>query len=130
MHAPATAPRIPDLLALAEERSQRLSAALLAGAPDQTAVLSSDLHQVVQALNASLQTGAARASLDPRSRQRLRRLGQEMAQQREACLRRSAVVDRALQSLMPASQSATYGGGATPYGQQARRTGAFKLFAA
>ncbi|MBL8335449.1 MAG: hypothetical protein JNM97_01635 [Rhodoferax sp.] len=130
MHAPATAPRIPDLLALAEERSQRLSAALLAGAPDQTAVLSSDLHQVVQALNASLQTGAARASLDPRSRQRLRRLGQEMAQQREACLRRSAVVERSLNSIIPATRTTTYGGGATPYGASARRSGAFKLIAA
>jgi len=130
MPPPSAAPRIQDLLSLAETRSRAVSQALLTGEPDQLAVHSADLQQVVQVLSNSLQQAQVRAGLDSRARQRLRRLGQDLVQQREACLRRSAVVDRALQSLMPASQSATYGGGATPYGQQARRTGAFKLFAA
>jgi len=130
MQASVTAPRFQELLALAEERSRCLSEALLAGEADPIAVASSELQQVVQVMSASLQKAAVRASLDGPSAQRLRRLGQELVQQREACLRRSAVVDRALHSIIPSSRSTTYGGGATPYAQQARRTGAFKLISA
>ncbi len=130
MPAPAQTPRIPALLTLAEERSRVLSGALLAGEPDQVAVASSDLQQVVQVLSDSLQQAQARASLDDRSAHRLRSLGQRLALQREACLRRFAVVDRALNSIIPSTRSTTYGGGATPYGQQARRSGAFKLVSA
>lgn len=130
MRPPVQPPRIPQLLALAEERSRMLSEALLAGQADQVAVSSSELQQVVQALSGYLQQAAVRAGLDSRSALRLRRLGQDLAQQREACLRWSAVVDRSLNSLLPATRTSTYGGGAAPYGQQARRSGAFKLISA
>ena len=69
---------------------------------------------------------AQRGRLDePELKHRLRRLGQDLAMQREACLRRFAVVDRALNSMIPSTRANTYAGGAGPYGRQARRSGAF-----
>lgn len=130
MQAPAKTYRIQDLLTLAEKRSKALSAALLAGEPDQVAVAASDVQQVAQVLSDQMQQAQQRASLDGNSALRLRRLGQDLVQQREACLRHSAVVDRSLSSLLPSSRTSTYGGGSTPYGQQARRSGAFKLISA
>ena len=130
MRAPAQTYRIQDLLTIAEKRSQVLSEALLAGEPDRVAVASSDVHQVVQVLSDQMQQAQQRATIDGSSALRLRRLVQHLVQQREACLRHSAVVDRSLNSLLPASRTSTYGGGNTPYGQQARRSGAFKLIAA
>ena len=130
MPAPAQTPRIQELLTLAEDRSRVLSAALLEGQADRVALASSDLQQVVEVLSGSLRQPAWRASLDGPAASRLRRLGQDLVQQREACLRRSALVDRALNSLLPSTRSTTYGGGTTPYGQQARRSGAFKLISA
>ena len=130
MPAPAQTYRIQDLLTLAEKRSRLLSQALLAGEPDQVAVASSDVQQVVQVLSDTLQQAHQRAALDGGSAARLRRLGHDLALQREACLRHGAVVDRSLHSLLPSTRASTYGGGNTPYGQQARRSGAFKLIAA
>lgn len=130
MRAPAQTFRIQDLLTLAENRSRVLSDALLAGEPDQVAVASSGMQQVVQVLSDTLQQAHQRATLDGSSAARLRRLGQDLAQQRQACLRLGAVVDRSLNSLLPSTRANTYGGANTPYGQQARRTGAFKLISA
>ena len=51
MPAPAQTPRIQELLTLAEDRSRRLSAALLEGQADRVALASSDLQQVVEVLS-------------------------------------------------------------------------------
>lgn len=66
---------------------------------------------------------------DRNFQQRLGKVAQGMAMQREALLRRTAVVERSLHSIVPASRSNTYGG-AAPYGHSVRQTGAFKLLAA
>lgn len=129
---PPMAPTAPlqDVLARAESCSERLSQALLAGEADAVAVASSEMQQMAQQLSDRLQRAAQRATLDASMAARLRRLGQDLAQQRAACLRHGAVVERSLASLLPASRSATYAVGSTPYGAQARRSGAFKLISA
>ena len=115
-----------DCLGAAEKRAQALAAALLAGQADLVASASQDLQQATLALSASLQGLQQRGRLDePELKHRLRRLGQDLAMQREACLRRFAVVDRALNSMIPSTRANTYAGGAGPYGRQARRSGAF-----
>jgi len=119
-----------DALAEAERRTQGLASALLAGHPDLIASASQEVQQAAVALSGSLQVVQRRGSLALQLKQRLRRLGQDLAMQREACLRRSAVVDRALNSIIPSARPSTYAGGARPYGQQARRSGAFTLISA
>ena len=115
-------------LVLAEHHQQVLGAALLDGQPDRVAAAAGDLQQVVATLSGLLQRVQRGGRLAPALQLRLQRLGQGVAQQREACLRRGAVVDRALNSIIPSTRASTYGGaGGRPYGQQARRSGAFKL---
>jgi predicted Abi (CAAX) family protease len=118
-------------LAIAEHSTQILAAALLAGQPDGVAAAAQGMQQSAQALSAALQGLQRRGSqVDPGLQHRLRRLGHDLAMQREACLRRAAVVDRAVVSLIPSARSSTYAGVTGPYGQQARRSGAFKLMSA
>ena len=115
------------VLAAAERCSQVLAAALLDGQPDRVAASAVDMQHATTALSGALQ-GAQRGGgkVGQALQQRLRRLGQELVLQREACLRRSAFVDRSLNSIIPASRSMTYCGSVTsPYGKQARSSGAF-----
>jgi hypothetical protein len=130
MHAPSDTQKLLDCLRIAEKRAQVLSAVLLGGQPDLVAAAAHDVQQSALALSESLQGAQKRGALEPVLKQRLRRLGQELAMQREACMRRSAVVDRALNSIIPSSRPNTYSARTGPYGQQARRSGAFNLISA
>ncbi len=106
-----------------------MSRALLLGEPGAIESAARELQQASLSLSGLLQGRQAKAAQDRNFRQRLAKVAQGMAMQREALLRRSAVVERSLHSIVPASRSTTYGG-ATPYGHNARQTGAFKLLAA
>jgi hypothetical protein len=118
-------------LVTAEHHAHALSAALLAGHPEHVASAAHDSQRSALALTMALQALQRRGGqLTPECKRRLRRLGQDLAQQREACLRRGAVVDRALNSMLPCTRPTTYAGAAGPYGQQARRTGAFRSMTA
>ena len=130
MNPPGDRQKLLECLRTAEKRAQVLSAALLEGQPELVAAAAQDMQQSAQALSASLHGVLQYGPLEPVLKQRLRRVGQVLAMQREACLRRAAVVDRALNSIIPSSRANTYSGGAGPYGQQARRSGAFNLMAA
>lgn len=119
-----------DCLRTAESRTQYLSAALMSGEPDLVAQAATDMQQSAMALSAVLQRLQVHGALEQELAQRLRQLGQTLSMQRDACRRRSAVVDRALHSVIPATRTGTYQGGPAPYGQQARRSGAFKVMSA
>lgn len=71
-------------------------------------------------------------SLDTATALRLRAIHRLMAQQREICLRRGGMVERALQAIVPAARSTTYHGiGASGYARgQPRQTGAFGVLSA
>jgi hypothetical protein len=121
--------KLLDGLVAAERCSQVLAAALLDGQPDSLATAAADMQQATTALSGALQLAQRGGNIGRSLQQRLHRLGQELALQREACLRRSAFVDRALNSIIPSSRSTTYSGsagsGLSPYGKQARSSGAF-----
>lgn len=71
-----------------------------------------------------------RSSLLSNSRmQRIQALAKTLQPLREGLLRRSAYVERALEIVMPASQKATYAGGAK-YGGAIRQSGEFKVLSA
>jgi hypothetical protein len=113
-------------LAAAERCSQVLAAALLDGQPDRVAAAAVQMQHATTALSGALQLAQRGGNVDRALQQRLHRLGQDFALQREGCLRRSAFVDRALNSIIPSSRNTTYSGTAiSPYGKQARSSGAF-----
>ena len=74
------------------------------------------------------------AQLAPKQRQQaslcVKRIQALLGNQRGGVARQSARVELALQAIMPASRSSTYGNAKSPYGTGVTQTGAFKLLAA
>lgn len=92
------------------ERCVRVTGgALLAGDAERLRLATQDLHDSAHALALALRgLGGATEPLDG-VRERLGQVARDIAQQRAALLRRAALVDRSLQSLLPqARPSGTY----------------------
>lgn len=121
---------IQATLALTELCAGAVSKALLNAEPDVIESAARDLHRVSLSLAGLLQSRHGTAAQAADFKQRLGQVLRDMALQREALLRRSAMVERSLHSIVPAARATTYAGGATPYGRNARQSGAFKLLAA
>lgn len=126
-----------DALTISEHCMRTVAAALLRGDADTVASASAELQQAAQNVMGLLGTSQARALLQDRQmRQRLTELAQQVAWQREACIRRGGAVERSLEMLVPGMRSGTYAPtrpgarGAGAYGSAARQTGAFKALAA
>ncbi|MEO8858435.1 MAG: hypothetical protein ABI343_15745 [Burkholderiaceae bacterium] len=117
-------------LALAETCCTAVSKALLEGEPEAIEDAARDLQQASLALAGMLPSRHGHALPNGALKLRLSKVAQSLSLQREALLRRAAVVERALHSIVPATQASTYAGNATPYGRGARQTGAFKLLSA
>lgn len=99
--------------------------ALEQGLADQVHAAARELHDSAHALALALRAVDGGAALGQAARQRLVRVARAIARQREALLRRSAVVERSLQTLVPQrSQSSTYAAALGRYGGRAApRTG-------
>lgn len=125
-----TPKELQNALALAEKSAGTLTEALLQGEAGQAEVAARALHQAAASLSEGLlgiRGGGSPAALE--LRRRLARIAQSLAMQREACARRGAVVDMALNAIVPATRASTYAG-AGPYGRSAKQSGAFKLLSA
>lgn len=103
--------------------------ALLQGVAEQVHAATRDLHDSAHALALVLRGVDGGAALAPALRERLVRVARDIAMQREALLRRSAAVERSLQTLVPRhSQASTYAGALGRYaGRSASGTG-FRSF--
>ena len=140
MTLPPAAALTPTSAALLEAENcvGAVSQALLTGDPDGLESASRSLHDAALALSAMLQGQRGRAPTDAAFKKRLGQVLLNLGMQREALLRRSAMVERSLNSIVPATRASTYGGtyaGATAgsarsYGHNAKQSGAFKLFSA
>ncbi len=117
-------------LVAAENCASAVSKALLAGDPVRIETTSRDLQQAAIALTGLLQGPRSQRVSDPAVLQRLGRVLASLGMQREALLRRSAVVERSLHSIVPATRASTYAGSARSYGHNAKQSGAFKLLSA
>lgn len=116
-------------LALAERCVQAVTAALLHGQPEPVESASRDLQQASLLLSNVLQGIKLKSGRDQQLRQRLGHVVRGIALQREALMRRAAVVEMSLHSMIPASRTPTYGG-ASSYGHGVRQSGAFKMLSA
>lgn len=63
-------------------------------------------------------------------KRRMQAIAIAMAAQRQGLLRRTAVVEHALASLVPATRKATYSGSSGQFSSSTRQSGAFKLLSA
>ena len=124
-------PDAPSPLHLTLERAEvcvaAVSHALLQGQPEALEAAAGDLHHSAHRLSLVLQgrqPGAGEAGLG----QRLRAVAQALAMQREACVRRLAVVERSLYSVIPSTRPATYAGAVGTYGRGGKQGGAFRTF--
>jgi len=117
-------------LVVAETCASAVSMALLAGDPVAIEAASRELRQAALALSGLLQGAHGKPASDPDFRRRLGRVLASLGMQREALLRRSAVVEHSLHSIVPATRSSTYAGSTRSYGYNAKQSGAFKLLSA
>lgn len=121
---------IENALVEVELHFNDVSTALISGEPLALAAASAALRQ------ASVEFSALLQRLSPQDLQagdfklRLKKIAIGMASQRESLIRRSALVEMALNAIVPATQSTTYARVAGPYGRAGRQSGAFKYLSA
>lgn len=128
MQHPGTVFQLPASLSLAEHCVAVVSQALLQGQPDRLEVAARELQDAARQLSAVLQGEQGKAALDQACRHRLAALAHGMAMHREACVRRLAVVERSLHSVIPSTRPSTYAGAVGAYGRGGSWSGAFRAF--
>lgn len=117
-------------MALALEQAERSVAAsgraLVAGDPQQLHAAALELQDSAHALALVLRgVDGASALGGADTRQRLVRVARDLALQREALLRRSAVVEQSLHSLVPQTRAPTYGAALARYARGAGKLATF-----
>lgn len=113
-----------------EQQFNELSVSLVEGDPRGAEVASEALQQLaVEFLQMVEEAGRASLQSDARAA-RIKTLASVFPLLRANVLRRSAFVDRALETLIPNVPQATYAGHAKTYGASTRQSGAFKVLSA
>ena len=131
MGRPELSARLHAQTLLAEAKQEAVGLALVAGQPGVLEEAAAELQCAIAALTQTVEAVKREGPLAPALRQRLVQMSQRIAQHREACLRRGAVVERALLSVMPAASAGpVYGAGNNPYSRTSRQSGAFKVLSA
>ncbi|MBT9507702.1 hypothetical protein [Rhodoferax sp.] len=110
--------------------STEVSSALVSGEPLALVSASAALRQAALDFSQLLQDITQVDLKSKNLKLRLKRIADIMAFQRESLIRRTVLVERALNAMVPATQSTTYAQVAGPYGSPGKQTGAFKLLSA
>ena len=122
---------IEQALTEVEHHFNDVSAALVSGEPLALATASTALRQAAIDFSGLLQRLTPSDRNNKNVKSRLKKIADGMAAQRECLLRRTVLVEMALNAIVPATRSATYAQAATgPYGSAGKQTGAFKYLAA
>jgi hypothetical protein len=119
-------------LAEVELQLRTVADAIVIGEPQSLTIAATSLRLATLALAQSCQNVAATGRPDPGLKRRVRSMARRLAQQRESLIRRSALVDRSLNALLPATCAPSYapGVGAGAYGSAGRQTGSFRVLSA
>lgn len=113
-----------------EEQFNALSALLLNGDPQGIEAASESLQQLaVEFLQMVEEVGRVGLQSNARAA-RIKTLASVFPLLRGNVLRRSAFVDRALETIIPSAPQSTYAGNAKTYGASMRQSGAFKVLSA
>ena len=102
--------------------------ALLMGEPEQVHSATRELHDSAHALALVLRGVDGGAELVGAVRERLARVARDIVMQRQALLRRSAAVDRSVQSLLPQVEPSTYTGALGRYASRTLSGSVFRSF--
>ena len=121
---------IEKALTEVEHYFKDVSAALVSGEPIALAAASGALQQAAIDFSEFLQRQAPMDLKSQRLKLRLKRLADGMAAQRESLIRRTVLVERGLNAIVPATLAPTYAQVAGPYRSLGKQTGAFKFLTA
>lgn len=118
------------MLADAELHMRNVASAIVSGEPQALSIAATSLRLAALALAQALPRPDSTGQIDSATKRRVRILARALAQQRESLLRRSALIDRALHALVPASRVDSYAPGGSTYGTAGRPTGSFRMLSA
>jgi len=117
-------------LAQAELHVRNVAAAIVSGEPQSLAIATTSLRLAALALAQTLQRPGPAGQVDPAVKRRVRSMARALAQQRESLIRRTALVDRSLHALVPATRDSGYAPLGNTYGTAGRPTGSLRLLSA
>jgi hypothetical protein len=115
---------------LTEQCFDELSQALLSGEPVTLAESSEKLQRAAFELSSHFGRLSAGDPCAKVFKERLRLLASGLSSRRESLIRRTVLVDRALNALVPSTVRNTYGAKAKTYATVGTQTGSFKFLAA
>lgn len=122
--------QLENAFALAEQCFVELSQALVSGEPATLAESSAKLQRAALELSALLIKISPTDPLAQAFKARLKKLAMGLNVRRESLIRRTVLVDRALNALVPATVKSTYGTSQKTYAAVGKQTGAFKFLTA
>jgi len=113
-----------------EKQFKDLSAALVSGEPVAVESASAAMRQAGLDMTALVQRLTPAERKNRQLAVRLKALADGLGERRASLLRRTALVERELNTILPATQGGTYANTAGAYGSPAKSSGAFKRFSA
>ena len=113
-----------------EKQFKDLSAALVSGEPLALESASAAMRQAGIDFSALVQRLMPAERKNPQLTIRLKALADGLGERRASLLRRTALVERELNTILPATQVGTYTHSAGVYGSSAKSSGALKRFSA
>ncbi len=120
---------IENALNSVEGLIHEISEALVAGDSQALALASVNLRQGAVEFCQKISQLSVDALKDPSLKLRLKRISVNLAARRESLIRQSGVVERSLNTLVPASRTTTYAKTAGPYGGAGKPSGTFNYVA-
>jgi hypothetical protein len=121
---------LEDALAHVEHQFNCVSDALVSGEPLALEAASIALRQAAMDFSVLMQRLTPADLKNKDLKTRLKKIVDGMAIRRESLIRRTAMVERALSAVVPASGNNTYSPNSSPYGSAGKQSGAFKYLSA
>lgn len=121
---------IEEALTGVELKFNDVAAALVSGEPLALVAASAAMRQAAIDLSGLVQRLTPADLKNKTLKARVKQLADGLAAQRESLIRRTVIVEMALNTVVPATQNATYTHASGPYGSAGKQTGAFKYLAA
>lgn len=122
--------RIEAALVDVERQFSDVADALVSGDPLSLQAASVALRQAAVDFAGLVQGLSSTDLKDPALQIRVKKLAEGMTNHREGLIRRSGMVERRLNALVPATQNNTYTQAGRGYGSSGKQTGAFKVLTA
>ena len=111
-------------------RFNEVSAALVSGDPQTLSAASTGLRQAAMDISALVKQMRPSDLNHEELKLRLKTLTDGLAVRRESLIRRTVLVERALNAVVPSTERTTYANVASPYGSAGKQTGTFKIVSA